>query len=341
MRALIRQLREECAMSETMTDLVGQLRETARIDDINHVADEFIRHCTPNSRKQKAAEHLEKLVTAYLGGEIYNVEWKDAKDFLSWCVDGHWQEVRKGFNTKWGTPDGELSSHLGYMGNLHETIAARKKFDRLKPTTKLGHRKEHQVKDVSPEFMEAARTFLYAAEPVAQIVKALKSKTIKGRKPLSPEKQAKKAAQLAKKDVKTCACCFRAIARLKHGKKLIADHGYTLRSYWGSGRVGSCPGGDFPPLEVSDAGLRYMIDMYQQQVKGLKTALRKAPDLKKIPVKKGWGSAAKVVDITPDDPSFASHHKSYVVQLESNLRSAEKALVQYKGHLKNWKKQHD
>ena len=329
MRDLIRQLRED-AEEPSMRGLVRQLRESF---DIHRAADEFMKHCVPHKRHDSAMRHLDKLIAGYQAGEIYNVDYKDAKDYLGRCVDEAWDAATGHFwHGKGGQgADSAFSDYVGFVSNLNDTIARKKKLDKLKPTTKISkYGSAHTVKEVSPEYISVARQIINAAHPIAMLVKELKTKIVKGRKP-NPEAQARRAAQLAKKDMKTCACCFRSIARLKNGK--IADHGYSLPQRWA--KTASCPGYQFRPLEVSDDGLKYMVKMISRQISDTQAQLKRAPQLKTLTVRKGWGKQTE--PITPDDPKWPAAFKSYVASLESQLKGLQGDLKTYETHLRNWK----
>jgi hypothetical protein len=315
-----------------MRDLIEDLREATIGHDLDKVNAAFL-SITSAKRMNGAKAHLARLLAGYEKGEIYNVEYKDAKDFLGRVVEETWRErtdrfwVGKGGNN----PESAFLDYLGSIHGLHDVLSRKKKLDKMKPTTKISkYGTAYKVKDVNPEFINAAREIVNAAHPVALIVKELKTKVIKGRKP-NPAAAARKAAQLAKKDMKTCACCFRSIARLKNG--LIADHGYTLPRQWM--KTASCPGRDFKPLEVSNEGLKYMVKQLKSRVEGLTSALAGIPKLKKLTRKKGWKGEVEV--LTPDHPKWEQAVNLHRANLQQELKHTEDDLKSYQHKLDHWK----
>ena len=313
-----------------MRELIQQLYETTF--NVNRVAEDFLAVIEPKDRTV-AAKWLEVLITGYNAGGIRGADLKEVKFYLG-------RHIQRGFEAKtdrfWHGKGGEgadpaFHDHVSSPMNLHDVISRKKKLDKLKPTTKLDD--GFTVADVDPELIRLTRAAINAAWPVAMMVKSMKGKIIKGPKPLSPAKALAKAAALAKKDMKTCACCFRAIARVKNGK--IADHGFTLGNYWGAGRAGSCPGMGFRPLEVSNDGLKYMIKQMTGRIRELKKELRSTPRAKTLEVKVGWGG--KFDTLTPDDPRWPAAMKSQIYAIEAQLKIVERDLVTYKGHLRHWK----
>lgn len=307
---------------------------TANLDKI---ATDFL-VIVPAKRLERASKHIQTVLTAYADGEIYNVVYKEAKDYLGRCAEEGYK-ARTGHFTGWDTTYPEqqeansgFSWYLGHVMGLHSTISLHKKLAKLKPTTTVSKHTGAKASEVSPEFIQAAQEVADAAQPLALLFKELKSKIVKGRKP-NPEALARKAAELAKKDMKTCACCFRAIARLKNG--LIADHGFTL-PYQGWGRQGSCPGGDFRPLEVSDDGLKYMVNGLKGRVAQLTEEFAAAPNTKVITRSKNYWSK-ETEEITSEHNAFASLLAGLVSGLERDLKYATQDLKRLEKLLAEWK----
>lgn len=313
-----------------MRELIQQLREATNEVDVDVVANKFL-SITPAKRMNQVKSALGVLLPAYAKGEIYNTDYKNAKDILGYAVEGGWNERTKHF---WagsgGSPESTFMWWFGNVGNLHDLISKKKKIDKLKPTTVISKEQGRTVADVNPAYIQVAREFVNAAYPVALIVKEMKSKIIKGRKP-NPAAVARRAAQLAKKDVKTCGCCFRSIARLRNG--FIADHGYTLPQKWH--KTASCPGGMFMPLEVSDDGLKYMVKIVGDRVKALTREVSRIPKLKKLSRKKNW--KGDIETLTPDSPGWSSALKIHKANLEQELKRTKDDFKGYKDKLTHWK----
>jgi len=312
-----------------MKDLIQQLRENSK--DVDTLAAKFLAVVSAK-RMNKAKEALGILLPAYVAGEIYGPEYREAKDYLSWVVSESWRSKTDHFWVGKGgdNAEGDFMNYISGPSNMHEVLSFKKKLGKLKPTTKLSKYSDYKLSDVNPEYVRVAHEFADAAYPIALILKEMKSKVIKGKKP-NPEAIAKKAAALALKDMKTCACCFRSIAALKNGK--IADHGYTLHQGWG--KSASCPGGMFKPLEVSSAGLKYMVEGISGRLAQLKSELAKSGELKALTVKKGWGGELET--LTPDSPKWNNTHKSHVHAIEKDIEFNESSLANYKTRLSHWK----
>lgn len=312
-----------------MKDLIQQLQENSK--DVDTLAAKFLAVVSPK-RLNKAKEALGILLPAYVAGEIYGPEYKTAKDYLGWVIDDSWRAKSDRFWVGSGGDSAEsaFQYHIGGPANMHEVLSFKKKLGKLKSTTKLSSGyQDYKLSDVNPEYVRIAHEFADAAYPIALILKEMKSKVIKGKKP-NPEAIAKKAAALALKDMKTCACCFRSIAALKNGK--IADHGYTLHYGWG--KSASCPGGMFKPLEVSNAGLKYMVEGISGRLVQLRSELSKSSSLQSL-VKKGY--SGELETLTPDSPKWNKAHKSHVDAIEQDIKFNETSLANYKSRLAHWK----
>lgn len=301
-------------MSDLLRDL--QLLEAVPAANIEKMAADFLAHMPPE-RKSVAEKSLRAILGPYQdGSEIFNVDYQDNKDRLN-----------RSFEIAFDAMDEKLSYHdrskLGFGLSLYSIPSLLKKIEK--------HSKPGKNQFESPpELIEKFRQFFVAMLPISQALEALKKQIVKGKKPLSPEKQAAKAAQLAKKDVKTCGCCFRPIAVLPNG--LIADHGYTL-PHPGL-KSSSCPGRKFRPLEVSDDGLKYMVKLYEEWVAGDLKALAEAPKKTEV-VKPGWGKKVEIVK--KGDPTWDIVFKQYVSNLEDTLRKDQDGLKSYSAKLAAWK----
>jgi hypothetical protein len=321
----------------------GLYMTNAKLDKI---AADFLT-IVPANRLERATVALHAVLTAYADGEIYNTVFKDAKETLGWCIDESFKAKTRLFGSwKEDSPylaqreaNNDFSWHLGFVSNLHNTISLANKLAKLKPTTTISKHNGTKASEVSPDYIQVAQEFADATQPLALLFKELKPMIVKGRKP-NPEAIARKAAELAKKDMKTCGCCFRTIARLQTGLRHIADHGFTL-PYQGQGwgRQGGCPGSRFAPLEMSNDGLVYMVEGLTDQAACIKTAQEAAPEKKSFTVKKNyWGK--ETVEVTPDDPSFPRLLSEYVRGLEKDLEFTKTELVRYTQLLAEWKPTH-
>lgn len=296
--------------------------------DLDKVAASFLAIVQPN-RLEKSKRALEVLLPAYERGEIYNVDFKDYKAILDRSFEEAWNALtQKDATTYWLDPN-DFKKGLSIRGQIDDEIYTY--VSGVRSALALSKKIAKAAKKFKDPYLDTLRTFVDAALPLANVLEVLKTKTISGRKPLPPEKQAAKAAQLAKKDMKTCACCFRSIARYPNG--LIADHGYSLPSI--GFKTISCPGRQFKPLEVSSDGLKYMIDYLEGRAKQLKSAIKSFPEKTTLRIQSYSKKPGQ--EITKDDVRWSSTYKSQLGKLESDLRYTEQELREFQARLRTWK----
>lgn len=197
------------------------------------------------------------LAGAAEGAVIYNVDFKDASDALNRLVYDARCALLDGISPKCGN-EREPTDLLKFSwdmnpSSLHDIFAA--------------HKKAHATK-LSGAFVDATRAFTAELLPLAEASKVCRLKVVKGRKPsCAPAKPVN-----PDKVVKTCPCCFRAIA-VGEDRKIVL-HGYERP---GRGFLrGKCFGVNFPALEESTVGLEAYIadraaaaESLQKQLAGL------------------------------------------------------------------------
>ncbi len=297
--------------------------------DLDAVASAFLA-VVPAKRVDRTRAALEILLPAYEAGEIYNAQFVDLKRLIDYSFEEAYKErIQVSYwigdsgykDDAVKNPDYAIYDVLGYGGGIRNAIAMNKKLLKMKPAEK---------KDCLAHW-ETAREFLAACLPLAQVMEVLKTKTVKGRKPLSPEKQAVKAAQLAAKDLKTCACCFREIARYPNG--LIADHGYMLPPRWG--KTASCPGRQFRPLEVSDDGLKYMVELLTRRCDESEKAIAGMPARTKLHLKTYSNKLGD--EIGPDDKRWKQTYDAYIEEFTRDLKDDTRAKKEFEQRLASWK----
>jgi hypothetical protein len=192
---------------------------------------------------------------------------------------------------------------------LHDIIATSKK---LAKTRAAG------------EAVDAMRSIATEALPLALAVASLKSKVVKGRAPSS-------AAALPlnpNKVVKTCPCCFRAIAVVS-GK--MVHHGYQRPGQgW---QTASCPGIRFKPLEVSNEGLVWMVEQHKSALDNLKKSHADRDSIDSLQIKR----ERQIVKISRDDTFWHTAFSRHVAELESQIRQTESSLRLLSKQLEGWK----
>lgn len=153
--------------------------------------------------------------------------------------------------------------------------------------------------------------------PIAQAMKDLKPHIIKGRvpsgKPPAPENP--------NKIVKTCPCCFRAIAVTKQGK--MAHHGYRRP---GDGwQTDSCPGIQFKPLEESDDGHKHMLKTFKDMISTIDHILSRPAQIMKVPgPRRRVGYQYQTVSLAKGEPEFDRYLSYYLENQKSMKRHLER-----------------
>lgn len=281
--------------------------------NVEVVASKFLA-IVPEAKRASAERALALVLPAYAAGSIYNVDYKDANSWLSRVVEAAYRaHVAERFLYGRGySPESELENKIGSPYGLHACLSGAKKVAKLAP---------------AGEFGDALRSFYDAVTPLAALMAGLKEKVAMGRKPSANPKVAAPPVF----PIKTCGCCFRAIAVLPNGR--IADHGYRLPHHWG--KTGSCPGRRFRPLEVSSDGLVYMVETFTAEEARLVKALAGVAGIKSLIKRKNC--RGKVEVITPESPDWARVLAGHVADLNHALARARSGLTDYSKRLTNWK----
>lgn len=269
------------------------------------------------SRTERFDQAIQVIASGIDSGTIRNVEYKAAKDALGHAADQAWKNVVSepffyaGRYQDQPEAVRKLQDSIMIM-SLHDVLATARK---LTKTTATG------------PAVEAMKAYVDEVLPLAEAVASLKDKVVKGRAPRSePAKPVN-----PNKIVKTCACCFRAIAVMPDGT--MAHHGYQRP---GDGfQTASCPGIRFRPLEVSNEGLRYIITVCEDQLSRATTALGKSSTITSLTIPGRRGQPLK--KITDQDACWAKELRSYRFSLEVKIRNTEAALESLRQRLAAWK----
>jgi hypothetical protein len=291
--------------------------------DADAIAARFLALAGPKTH-DRTERALRVILEGYTRGALYNADYEKAKFTLSSAVDTIWHlqfhPYLRGQRDE--TAAARIVYELHLMG-LHDCLAAAKKYPQLRAAEP----------DVDPAFEQHIEAFFAATVPLALIMKALKGHLIKGRQP-NPAAEAKRAARLADQTRRTCPCCFRNIAVLDYNG-LMADHGYTLPSHWY--KTGSCYGLRFPPLERSNAGLHFMINLLTQQISDIQEAQRRVPELTSLTVQSGFRGDPPQ-KLVPGDPGWARALDRHVHGLERDLQHARSARAEFEQRLATWQR---
>jgi hypothetical protein len=266
---------------------------------------------------------LNTIAAAVQAGEIRNVVLQGAKATLSNAVQDAWtRHINDRHFTGEVWRDGSMSPELQdlyYKVNvygLHDVHAAVKRIGATK---------------VEGPAVDAMRALLSELLPLAQAVSGLKDKVIKGRAPVEPRPPTN-PDQLRM----TCGCCTRPIAVMGGTPKgRMAHHGYERPGQgW---QTASCPGIKFMPLETTDDGPRYMLDLYEARLRQVQDALARAPNLTKLPVLVRERGVKVLKEITPDMQEWRRVYDAHVHELERERGSLAYAIPQVRKIIDEWR----
>jgi hypothetical protein len=187
--------------------------------------------------------------SAEQSGTICNADFKRIKDLLNPVVSTVFEHALDNLVLEMSA-NGQKESAKDYIWctsvySLQDAISAVKKLKKM-PDQRL---------------YQLVMGFVPLAERVGQ----LKSLIVKRAPQKTQDEKQDAILQIAReagKEIKTCACCFRPIA-VVHG--FIAKHGFK-RPRGAGYQTASCPGDQFPPLEVSRAGLDYILNVYKMDL---------------------------------------------------------------------------
>lgn len=264
-------------------------------------------------RPELLVDAIRAIVTGVAADSIRNVTLNDAKERISRAVydawklhvnahftnDGKWQSLPK--ETQ------ELDHSIMIMG-LHDMIATSKKLAKTKATGPM---------------VDAMREFVGEVLPLAEAVKSLKSKVVKGRAP----SEAPSKPENPNKIVRTCPCCFRAIA--VRGTTL-AHHGYERP---GDGwQTASCPGIRFKPLERSKEGLEWITTATKEQLASAQAAFKSRGELTTLMIMEG----RKPVEITKESQKWDREFRHHVSKLEARIANLKYAVSEFEKKLSVW-----
>lgn len=255
-------------------------------------------------------------------GEIRNVTLQEAKASLSRAVEDAWRVHVAGPHFHGKTNGGSLSPEAESLYwsvsvyGLHDVLSASKKVAACKAT------------DAG---VEAMRDLLRELLPLAEAVKGLKDKVIKGRAPVEPRPPAN-PDQLRL----TCGCCFREIAVVGGAPTgLMAHHGYERP---GEGfQTASCPGIKFMPLQTTDDGPRYMAGAMRRALVATEAALTRAPSLQTLSITVLEKGQRVRKDITPETREWKRAMDAHVTRLRGELAGIRASIAHFDKVVAEWR----
>lgn len=263
-------------------------------------------------------EAVRDIAAGLEAGEIRNVVLAEAKHRLGSILRAAWEaSVAEPFFY-----GGKIDVQPKEVADLFRSISMWSASDVLTANRKLA-----KAAAAQGEAADAIRSFVAEALPLAETIKDLRGKVVKGRaknpngsiKPINPNKK-----------VRTCPCCFRGIA-VQGGT--MAHHGY--RRPGGGWQTASCPGIKFKPLEESNDGLVWLIGIVRTRLAGLEKTFAGKDSRDSLPVMKGRPPVE--MTIVKGSPEWASVFKVFVANLENEIRWTRTNLEQLEKLLVEWR----
>jgi hypothetical protein len=281
----------------------------------------------PAARQDRIARDLQVLVAGRDAGSILNPDFQDVKRNLDGAAEGIFKGMTGHFTAGKGgklDPDfvtnevlNKMNWDILFMG-ARTAISARKKLDKIK---------------VSHPMVDAYRAAVAIILPVALLLEEVKPFIVKGRRPAAPEVIAARAARAAKVTPMaraTCGCCFGGQAVLDNG--YIHDHGYRIPRAWM--KTASCPGSSYKPLEVSDAGPRYMVSVLTDAETNLVQEIAEVTVAETLTYTKRKEAVTLVKGV---DLAFEAEKATKLSHLELDLRFVRQDLAKFRSVVANWK----
>lgn len=280
-------------------------------------ASQFPRLLVAARRADHFLSAVRALADGVAAGSIRNTDLKEAKLILGRAVENAWQAsvcepyfYAGRYETQ---PDDAQKLYYSItISGLHDLLIANRKLSRSTSTN---------------EAVDAMRSIVAEALPLAEAADFLKSKIVKGR--VSNNTPAK--PQNPNKDVKTCPVCYRHIA-VQNGK--MAHHGYTRPGY--GFQTASCGGIKFPPLEISPEGLQWALQEAQAELKKVESLYDDRSALTSL-IKPTSSFNQPRHAITIDDPRWPRMFRAYCAQLEATMRHLRHEIDERETRLLNWK----
>ncbi len=269
-----------------------------------------------DKRAATTAEALSELADGVARGQIRKVVFDEVKHYLGRALEKAYEKHVSGrfsHGGKWeqlAEADRELLFAIRLSG-LSDIAASIKKAERSRATG---------------ECALAIREFLGEVQPLGEAVVYLRDKVVKGRAPPSDKPS---QPENPNKIVKTCACCFRSIAIAGAG---MAHHGYQRPGP--REQTASCPGIRFPPLEVSNAGLVWLIGTVRTELDRLRNALATKDQVQSLQHKDF--TTRQWISVKREDALWPRVYRGWVSGLETNERFATQDLASLERRLAEW-----
>lgn len=264
---------------------------------------------------------LAAVAAAVADGAIRNTVLQDAKGTLSRAVETAWRThvASPHFHGKTHgdtmSPEAESLYWSVSVYGLHDVISASKKVAASKATD---------------PGVDAMRALLRELLPLAEAVKGLKDKVIKGRAPPAPRPPVN-PDQLRL----SCGCCFREIAvvgGVPTGR--MAHHGYERP---GDGfQTASCPGTMFMPLETTDDGPRHMAGAMRRLLAATEASLARAPALTSLTISVYERGQRVRKEITPEMKDWRRAYDAHLGRLRGEIAGIGASIAHFDKVIAEW-----
>jgi hypothetical protein len=244
---------------------------------------------------------------------IYNVDFKNLNQDLSRVIEYGYGKLLDVFCEagKRACISTDCWDFL-YYSRVESVASVRSFNNKLKKTNE----------NIPTEFIEYAHNLM----PLVDIMKELKGYIVKGRK---PSDKPNKTVINPDKITMTCPCCGREIAVGKDGT--MVNHGFHRPGYgW---IVGNCIGVGQKPLEVSDEGLKYLLNALNIHLLALTERKNLALKIGEIDSKNIYGKTV-VYKSTQFQYNREIEKLTYDIKyVEHQIESCQKSISEWKPNL--------
>lgn len=259
------------------------------------------------------------LRTGLAASSIRKVELDEAKSTLGRAFEKGWERHVAAPHFHGGRfedqPEALQTLYHGISAwSLHQASSIAKKIDKS---------------GLDGPVIDAMRSVIAEALPLAEAVNDLKQHVVKGRAP----NPAPAPARERKNGTGTCSCCFSGVAITDAGK--MAHHGYTRPGY--GYQTSSCSGISFPPLEASTEGLEWLIGERERQHEKLRETIAGMPERREIQVQLRTRAGAFETRVSRiGDDNWERVKRAYGEDLERRDRGLTSELDFLRAELVKW-----
>lgn len=293
-------------------------------------------------RLERLAEGKQLLEEGLADKQIYNAEFQTAKERIRYALDDTFHALHnellnvdhaKGFADVANYDYWDFDSSFNSASVAKGLRTLTKKF----PTWSLGKQGSTPALAVIYRYMDV----LNEAVQLVNLLKAVKSYVIKGRKPTVLTDAQRKQQEADLKNTGICPVCHRR-QKLSMDGRMVA-HGYVLDSKWG-GRNGMCFGRGYEAWELSDEGAVAFVAYLQKRLESTERSLKQLQDsvpvelTETVRIRKGVGVYENEFRKHPKGtPAYEKLRQQGIWANESDIRSLNANIQTYSDLIANWK----